>query len=65
MPIELVEVCTFHLIGGADSDDQILEWVPATGKWKQIGKLNRGRYSHGMSVIDVADVIEFCSFDSE
>ena len=55
----------FYLKGGADRYDQILEWEPATGQWKQLGKLNRGRYSHGMSVIDVADVIEFCSFDSE
>ena len=32
--------------------DDILEFDPLTGQWKQVGRMRRGRVNHAVSVID-------------
>ena len=39
----------------------ILEWNPALGQWKQVGKMKHGRGWHGMSVIQHKDFYKYCT----
>ena len=38
----------------------ILEWEPTPGQWRKIGSMKQARVMHGMSVVRVEDVIEYC-----
>ena len=41
--------------------DDILEWDETQGEWKEMGKMSQQRSSHGMAVVNVDDVIEYCT----
>ena len=43
----------------------ILEWEPAPGQWRRIGSMKQARVVHGVSVIRVKDVIEYCDDRNE
>ena len=49
--------------GGADGKylQDILEWNPSLGQWKQLGKMKHARGWHGMSVIQRKDFYEYCT----
>ena len=50
-------------LGGSDGDhtyDTILEFNEETGEWSQLDRMTVGRYAHALSVIPLAEVIQFC-----
>ena len=49
------------MLGGNGGGNDILEWDVTNEKWKTIGKMRQSRYYHGMAVVDVADVIDYCT----
>ena len=51
------------MLGGnyADGGDEILEWDATNEEWKQIGKMKQSRYVHAVAVVEVADVIDYCT----
>jgi len=55
---------TVILTGGRDSPDLILNdvlaYVPETNDWKKIGSMNTGILWHGVSLVNMSDVIDYC-----
>merc|ERR1711973_736869 len=49
---------TVIMTGGASND--VLMYVPETSDWKKIGSLKTARGSHGASLVNKADVIDYC-----
>ena len=47
--------------GRTNGGDDILEWDPRTGEWKQMAKMSHSRSYHGSAVVNVADVIDYCT----
>ena len=41
--------------------DEILEFDPVNGKWKEVGKMKKARYSHAVSVIEYSEVEQLCN----
>ena len=51
------------ITGGMDGSnyyDYILQFNPDDGSWTQVGQLQVARESHGASVVNVDDVINYC-----
>ena len=50
-------------LGGYDGShfDEILEFDPLTGQWKELAQMKEARSRHGMSVIDYSEVEQFCN----
>ena len=40
---------------------EILEWDPTNKEWKELGKMKQSRAFHGIAIVDVADVIDYCT----
>jgi len=55
---------TVILTGGRDSPDLILNdvlaYVPETNDWKKIGSMKTGILWHGVSLVNMSDVIDYC-----
>ena len=50
-------------IGGVSTDfDTILEYMPDTDEWKQVGKMMEAKRSHAVSVVRFEDYSEWCKF---
>ena len=55
------------MLGGAygnDDDtggDEILEWDATNKEWKELGKMKQSRDKHAVAVVDVADVMDYCT----
>ena len=47
--------------GNGGGGDEILEWDPTNEEWKEMGKMKQSRSYHGMAVVEVDDVIDFCT----
>ena len=49
--------------GGDDGNsiDDILEWDATNEEWKEMGKMRQSRYAHGMAVVAIADVNDYCT----
>ena len=47
--------------GDGGGGDEILEWDATNKVWKEIGKMKESRHAHGMSVVDLSDVINDCT----
>ena len=45
----------------SDRGDEILEWDATNEEWKEMGKMKQSRSEHGIAVVDVADVIDYCT----
>ena len=61
-----VNITWLHLLGGYTGSspyylDEMLEWDPSTGNWKEFGKLSHKRDGHAMSVVDLNDVEQYCA----
>ena len=54
---------TDKYLGGSHSDE-ILEFDPVNGKWKEVGKMKKARYSHAVSVIEysASEAEQFCNW---
>ena len=60
--VEIIYIWSILIGGYRGRDlDEILEWDPTTGQWKQMGNLKQARRNFAMDVVDVADVNEFCN----
>ena len=42
------------------SVDDIVEFDPETGQWKEVGKMLEKRYGHAMAVVDWDDIKQYC-----
>ena len=54
---------TLVLSGGWDDDDssdEILEFVPRTGKWISLDTMKVARFGHAITTIPLADAKELC-----
>ena len=40
--------------------DNVLQFNPENESWSQVGHLKVARHSHGASVVDVDDIIDYC-----
>ena len=40
---------------------EILEWDPTNKEWKELGKMKHARERHAAAVVDVADVMDYCT----
>jgi len=40
--------------------DDILEYVPRTGQWKEVAKMKKARINHAVSTINFSEVAQFC-----
>ena len=40
--------------------DDVLRFEPKTSEWVKIGRMKTGRHSHGASLVNMADVIDYC-----
>ena len=49
------------MLGGNYANDEILEWDVINEEWKEIGKMKQSRSEHSIAVVDVADVIDYCT----
>ena len=55
-------------LGGYRSDgsyiyyDDILEFDPLTGQWKEVAKMMKARSNHAVSVIEYSEVAQFCNW---
>ena len=53
-------VSNFKFTGGGSN--QILEWVPTTGEWREFGRLkNSMSDGSAMSIVHLDDVKDFCT----
>ena len=43
-----------------DYQNSILQFVPDTKTWTQVGQLQSPHGNHGASVVNVEDVIDYC-----
>ena len=50
------------MLGGNYANDEILEWDVINEEWKEIGKMRQPRYYHGMAVVNIADVTDYCTY---
>ena len=50
-----------YQLGDGGGGDEILEWDATNKVWKEIGKMKESRHAHGMSVVDLSDVINDCT----
>ena len=41
--------------------DEILEFDPVNGEWKEVTKMKEARAHHAVSVIDYSEVEQFCN----
>ena len=41
--------------------DYILHFNQTTRSWTQVGQLQEARASHGVSVVNVEDIIDYCN----
>ena len=46
--------------GDRQSSDDVLLYVPETSDWKKIGSMKTARFSHGASLVNMGDVIDYC-----
>ena len=46
--------------GSGRSADDIVEYDPKTGQWKELGKMLEKRYGHAMAVVDWDDIKQYC-----
>ena len=44
-----------------DAVDDILEWDATNEEWKEMGRMKQSRESHAVAVVDVADVMDYCT----
>jgi len=53
---------TVIMTGGYDRSnfDDVLTYVPETSDWKNIGSMKTARRYHGASLVNMADVIDYC-----
>ena len=56
-----MKVC-LNITGGADGSrlDDVLTFVPETSDWKKIGSMKTGIVWHGVSLVNMSDVIDYC-----
>ena len=54
--------CSYITGGGSSGgpQDNVLQFNPEDGSWSQVGQLQVARHSHGASVVNVDDVINYC-----
>merc|ERR1711973_82166 len=45
--------------GDRQSSDDVLLYVPDTSDWKKIGTMKTARFSHGASLVNLGDVIDY------
>ena len=52
----------FYLGGDANgiNHGEILRFDKATLEWQEVGSMNKTRYFHAMSVVNVEDVKDYC-----
>ena len=51
----------YHAFGRSGRPvDDIVEFDPKTGQWKEVGKMLEKRYGHAMAVVDWDDVKQYC-----
>ena len=43
------------------NSDEILEFDPLTGQWKEVAKMNQGVGFHAVSAINYSEVAQFCN----
>ena len=43
----------------ADTFDAILEFSPASGQWRQVGRMVQARRSHALSLVHLEDVHQY------
>ena len=48
--------------GSSTYYDEILEFDPVNGKWKEVGKMKKARYYHAVSVIEYSEVEQLCNW---
>ena len=48
-------------VGSSRSDD-ILEFKPLTGQWKEVDRMIQARWYHAVSVIKYSEVDQFCNW---
>ena len=48
--------------GGNSGADEILEWDATNEEWKEMGKMRQSRFNHGMAVVNIADVTDYCTY---
>ena len=41
--------------------DDVLMFVPETTDWKKMGSMRTARYWHGASLVNMGDVIDYCT----
>ena len=49
------------MLGGTNGGDEILEWDATNEEWKEMGRMKQSRHYHAVAVVEVDDVIEFCT----
>ena len=54
---------SFFALADTAAIDEILEFDPVNGKWKEVGKMKKARYSHAVSVIEysASEAEQFCN----
>ena len=48
-------------VGGDKDFDTILEYIPDTDAWKEVGKMKEAKRSHAVSVVRFIDYSEWCT----
>ena len=51
-------------LGGYDGSwrDEILEFDPLTGQWKEVNRMTKGRSHHAVSVMKYSEAAQFCNW---
>ena len=50
-----------YLGGYVSSGDEILEWDATNEEWKVMGKMKESRGYRAMAVVEVDEVLEYCT----
>ena len=48
-------------MGGDEDFDTILEYLPDTDVWQEVGKMKEAKRSHAVSVVRFTDYSEWCT----
>ena len=41
--------------------DQILEFDPLTGQWKEVDRMIQARHAHAISVVEYSQLAQYCN----